>query len=323
MQQAGVGLVEVLVSLGLTLVIVIAATSAYLATRETQQTVDQAGDAHESAAFALRLLGRELMNAGFYPLVRTETAAASNTLAGYLNITGRPAYDTGLFGCEGAAFRVDTGVCDPAVAGQSDALVVGYFTNDAFGTTIGQRADCNGNDVGTAPVNVTRVGGGPASLPPQQPLFVANHYRLVDETVTVNGATTVTRSLVCRGNAAASSLAQPIVTGLDDLQLTYGVFDDESLTVDRYLTAAAVSALPAVTINGRTVNSGWARVSTVRVCVVGRTYQTVAAIAPAAGAPLTWTACDGSIVTQAASDRSVRRTYVQVFGVRNRQTATY
>jgi type IV pilus assembly protein PilW len=322
--QRGLTLVELLVSITISLIVVLAATLVYQTTRETQRTLDEAAAAHEAGAFALKAIGRDLSNAGFYPLVRTETNA-ENVIGAYLNITGQAAYDAGLFGCNGVNFDPVAGTCSGTAApNNTDAVVVGYFTTDAFGTNVGHRADCEGNDVAGAAVNATRVGSGGAGVPPLRPLFVANRYQLsAPQNTTLNGRTVTVRSLTCSGNGANGTTSTSLVAGIDDLQITYGAFVDPDNPIPaRFYTAAEIAGLGGFTTANGAARGPWWRVSAVRVCVIGRTFQTNAAIAPGA-APLTYTDCAGGTVNQDASDRSLRKTYVQVFSVRNRNTMTY
>lgn len=333
-RTAGLGLVELLVALAISLVIVLAATSVYVGTRGAQRTIDGANAAHEAGLFALRLIGRDLANAGFYPVVRVENAASVNTIQGYLNVTGRAAYETGIFGCEGGVFDVSTGTCPAVTAGAPDTLVIGYFTNDGFGSgAVGQRTDCEGNDVNaaTARYNTGRINAGGADTPPTLPLFIGNHYTLVGgagnragvtEAVSVEGRTVQTFSLGCNGTGSGANTWTAITSGLEDLQLRYGVFEDLSRTPTRFYTATEVNALTNTTIDG-VAFTPWARVSAVRVCVIARTFEAPAALASATGAPRQFENCDGGLTNQAANDRSLRKTYVQVFGLRNRQTTTF
>ena len=313
-KSQGLTLVELMIALAISMVLVLAATSMYLATRESQRSIDQASAAHEAAAYALRTLGRELMNAGFFPAVRTASADQANVLSGYSNITGRAAYDFGIFGCEGASFDPAAGTCGTATAGAPDTLVVSYYTDDSMGSSMGQRIDCTGNDVGNAAVNTSRLGTGGASAPPTLPLFVANHYTLASTTMSVEARTVTTRSLACNGNGSGTADYLPMLAGLDDLQLTYAVYGDSTRVPQRFYTASEVNALGNAVIDGETLRP-WARVVAVRICVIARTYETAAAISGGQ-----YEDCSGN---QQTGDISLRKTYVQVFGVRNRQTSTY
>lgn len=313
-RQQGLSLVEFMVAITISMVLVLAAASMYLATRESQRSIDQASSAHEAGAYALRLIGRDILNAGFYPAVRPASADQANLPSAYLNITGKTAYEFGVFGCEGAAFNPTSRTCGTAVSGAPDTLVVGYFSDDSFGISMGQRADCTGNDVAAAAENASRVGTGGASAPPSQPLFVANHYTLVGTTMNIDGRSLATRSLACLGNGAAAAGYQPLSAGIDDLQFTYAVFADGSRVPERFYTASEVNALDTLSIDGEVLRP-WARVVAVRVCVIARSYEARAALTTD-----TYEDCNGA---QKPGDGSLRKTYTQVFGLRNRQTRSY
>ena len=340
----GLGLIELMVAIAISLVLVLAATSVYLASRTTQRSIDGASAAQEVGAFAVRLIGRDLMNAGFWPAARVENAALTNVVPGYINVTAppRPAYDFGLFGCEGAVFDVATGTCPTPVPGAPDTLVVAYFTSDPIGAAIGLRTDCQGNDVAVAAINAARQGAVLPGRPPEKPLFVANHYTLVGgparlggiaEDVTERGLSRPVLSLGCNGIGSHATwdgtVWQAVVAGLDDLQFTYGVYAATSVgpgvatrTPDRFFRADEVGALPTLDIDGQ-ATPPWARVSAVRVCLVARTVDAGTALPAATNVPRTYRGCDGRDVALPDTDRDVRRTFVQVFGVRNRQGLTY
>lgn len=322
--QRGLTLVELLVAMTINLVIIIAASYLYLGTRESQRAVDQTSEVNEVGVFALRALGRDIINAGFYPAVSSE--GNDNIISSYTNLSVPTvaAYNTGIFGCEGADFDVTAGCGSPTVAA-ADSLVVAYFTNDAFGEAGGQRKDCNGNDVGTAPVNTSRVGTGSSTQPPAKPLFVANHYRLGAPTaVVVDGQAASVRSLECRGNAANSTAYQQVISNIEDFQVSYGVFSTSDRTVDKFYTAAEFSSipLPTLTIDGKSL-APWSRVVAVRICVLSRTYGAPSKLADTTGALRTYQACDGSSVQQPLTDRSTHKAYTQVFGLRNFLNKTY
>ncbi len=334
-RQRGFNLIEMLIAVGITMFMVTAAGYVYLGTRETQRAIDRASSSVETGAFALQILGRDVMNAGFYPAVMPPISIYSPTMR---RIDGYPptdfaapmAYSTGVFGCDGAKFNPLTSACDTAVTGAPDSIVINYFTNEAkkFAGEVGQRRDCTGSDVDSDPLNAARKlnsGGPPASivdpdLAPQQPLFVSNRYALSPTTtakpLVIEGQTIDTNSLACSGNGGASY--QPLLIGLDDLQFTYGVFNTEATRApDKFYTATEVNNLLTVSIDGVPM-SPWARVSAVRVCLMTRTLGGSAKIADKAGALRTYLDCADQTITQAATDPSIRKRHVQVFGVRNK-----
>jgi type IV pilus assembly protein PilW len=328
--QRGVTLVELLVALTVSLVLVLAAIAIYSTTSSSQRTLDEVNAANEAGTFALRALGRDLANAGFYPAVRTENPGGQNATPTYkqalelttTNTTLRANYGAGVFGCEGAQFNPSTASCGTTVPGDPDSLAIGYFTSDAFGTLIGQRGDCEGNDVASATANLSRRGSPPAGQPPASPIFGVNAYQLTAaQNTTVNGRTTTTRSLACAGNGDNNTTYSNLVAGIEDLQLSYAVMDSDSRVPERYLTASQVNTLGDLVVDGITY-SRWDRVTAARVCVIARTYQTSAALSPS-DAPPTYTNCDGDRVSNPSGDTSVKKTYIQVFGLRNRQGWTY
>ena len=69
--QAGLTMVELLVALAISLVLVLAATYVYLATRQSDRALERSSDAQETGVYVLQLLGREIANAGFYPASRS------------------------------------------------------------------------------------------------------------------------------------------------------------------------------------------------------------------------------------------------------------
>ncbi len=336
----GMSLIELMVAMGLSLVIVGAAAYLYLATRENQSKLDQAAGASEVGNYVLRLVGRDLGNAGFYPAAHAELALP-NVLNGYTNVTGRPAYNQGIFGCDGAPFNFTTGTCDlpvpapPGAPPPPDTLVIGYFTSDVFSGQGGQRQDCEGFDVALGTVNASRGGVAVAAAPlvaPTLPLFAANHYTLQSAAMATNASTTMTfegravttRSLLCKGlvSGAAADYSR-IISGLDDFQVLYGVSGtpaaaDQSPPVE-FMSADLVDSEGTLDVDG-VILAPWRRVVAVRVCVVSRTYESANAVS---SGPQQWQDCAGVTQTATATDRSLRKTYTQVFSVRNHLNAAY
>ena len=68
--QQGFSLIEFMVSIVISMAVVIAASYVYLNSRETQRTLSEKSMMFESARFAMDLVGRDIENAGFYPIIR-------------------------------------------------------------------------------------------------------------------------------------------------------------------------------------------------------------------------------------------------------------
>lgn len=344
-------LVELLIAMAISLVIVLAAAYLYLSSTDAQRVQDRTTARDETGAFAMQMLGRSIMSAGFYPanvppipahptqtgMYDTYPPLPSNprVATDWANPTiGWPptAFQTGIYGCDGASFNTQTSTCGAAVDGAPDTLVINYFTSDisASGAT-GQRLDCNGMDVGGDPSNTTRstdaAGAAAVNTPPRLPLFVSNRYTLSSANVLVGRGAAATMSLACSGNGSNNQGGgsgpgyQPLLAGIEDMQLTYGLYSGpDSLSPDRFYTATEVSGLSAVTINGQAL-TGWQRVVSVRVCLLTKTLGGNSRIADKAGSEKTYQNCNDQSVTQPAGVAFSRS--VEVFGVRNNLKQSY
>jgi type IV pilus assembly protein PilW len=333
----GFSLVELMTAMAVSLIVVAAAAVLFAETGQNQRALDQISNANEVGSFVLRLVGRDLANAGFYPVEAGPEGAGGSGLGVYVKPTGLPtpvdtsgklvdAYGAGLFGCEGGEdkkFIVPDGNCGESTGGnKADSLVVSYYTTDGFGATgIGHQLDCAGDNVAALPVNGS--ASAPAASSPTKPLFVANHYYLSDPdslTMKFNGQQVTTRSLRCRGLGGAEH--RELISGLDDFQVTYGVAQSmESDSKVKFFNAHVVKAQGTTApdpVTGKTF-SPWQRVVAVRVCVISKTYET-SGVSVGGG---TWTGCDGVLKTAAATDSAVRKTYTQIFGIKNHLKVLY
>jgi len=346
--QRGTTLIELMISVAITMFIVAAAAYVYLGTRETQSAIERMSTSNETGAFALQQVGRDIMNAGFYPTTMPPSVrtVASDSYPPAMGIPARTTdwtaphniYRAPIFGCEGARFNHKTATCGATVADASDSIVLNYFTYESvnFADTVGQRRDCTGADVAPAtggdPSNaVRRLNSGPIpwtnmnpDLPPQEPLFVSNFYGLNATVMAVDGQTVNTFSLACGGNGSSpfgttnTAAYQPLLAGIEDLQFTYGVFGSETTRApDRFYTATEVNALATLNIDGTDL-SPWSRVVAVRVCIMSLTLGGNTKIADKTGASRTYLNCADQTITQPASDTAIHKRHVQVFAVRNR-----
>lgn len=340
----GMTLVELMIAMAIGLLIVLAVTMIYLSTAQHQRALERRSTSQENGAFVLQLLGREIMNAGFYPATfppKIADVTQQGMYDTYPPLESSPrqatdwqnsasnwppaAYMTAIYGCDGGAFDVKAATCPTPDSSKSDTLVVNYFTSDPQAES-GFRKDCNGSWVDSDGSNAERVGlGRSKKLAPLLPLFVSNRYTLTNLNNFVDQQAVVTRSLACSGNGAnpfnTVSAYQPLIQGIKDLRIRYGVYvDDTSLMPQRFYSATEVSALPSVTILGQSY-SGWRRVTSVRVCVLTQSQGGGVRLADKQDAPATYLDCDEQSQQQ-PSGQWVHR-FVQVFGVRNALKQSY
>jgi type IV pilus assembly protein PilW len=327
-RQQGFSLIELLVALGINLVIVIAASYLYLGTSDAKRVLSQQQALNENGQYALDLIGRDIVNAGFYPAVRSTNPLAGSTTVGvvrvqpdgYTNVVaGTPAaYNSGVFGCAGQTFNTATDVCGAhtSAAVTADTIVINYFTNDAMGADVGQGFDCTRADVAGATENSARKDNT-AGLVPKAPLFVSNRYTLATTTFSIENQTIGTFSLTCNGNRGLAY--QPSIAGIEQLQFRYGVFTDSTtLQPSRFYAADAMAALGSINVGGVSKDA-WARVVAVEVCLVARGLQ-ASKLRGASNAILPYVNCAGTSVTP--TDTLARRTYRKIFALRNNLTQT-
>lgn len=308
--QLGFSLVELLVSLAISMVVVTGAAYVYLNTSQTQRVLFEKALATETAHFAMDVLGRDIENAGFYPSFRVEGTVPAEVAAVSLGAYVSPdstgtiaAYDAPVFGCMEQAYKpagtapacaAHTGVVD------ADTLVLNSFSNDAYGLDIGNRADCLRQDSANDPINNLRKNTTVA-LTPISPLFVSNRYTLTPVAMQVEGQNINTFSLACNGNGKSSSdnIYQPMVAGIDQLRFYYLIRASDS-TTSKFQRANAVVA------------ADWPNVVSIRVCLLARSMQSVKL---QGSTSYSIKDCDG--VDRAFTDGIERRIFTQVFALKN------
>jgi type IV pilus assembly protein PilW len=319
--QRGLTLVELLVSLAIGLVIALAAASAYLGTRATATAVSNMSSMNETGKLALDMIGRELQMAGYYPAIAPNSLTTVQSMGSFRNTKNAlAAFNQGLFGCDRGVFNPTTGACPSPTAGAADSVVTNYFAAAELDPdTFGSGFDCLRQKVAVDPQNATQLLNN-------RPLYVSNRFALTSTTYTVPGVaggpgrTVTTNSLACNGNGKNpnDTVYQPIFDGIEDMSFTYGVHAGTgSLSPGTYYSAAEVTALP--TAGGLT---GWQRVTAVRACVLTRSLDNVRT-QDKAGSLRTYANCRGSMITYAATDRTLHKKYERVFAIRNNLNGTY
>lgn len=328
-KERGFSLIELMIALVINLALVIAAANLYLDSSNTRRALAEQQSVDESGQFALDMIGRVLVNAGFYPAIRAlDTGRERLQVDVYTNVVaGAPvAFDSGVFGCSAMRFQGEGCVAHPSSSITADTLVVNYFTNDAMGSKIGQRMDCAGGNVGLSAENIDRLDNNASAATyssnnlgstPKTPLWVSARFTLNPVTFNQDGQSIKTASLACSGNRASAYM--PAINGIEDLQFRYGVFaDPETRQATAFYSASQMAVLANLEIDAQTRNA-WSRVSSVEVCLLARGLSPTK-LTSSPNAVSTYIDCKGMRVT--TKDNFIRRVYRKIFALRNNLTQT-
>ena len=189
-KQAGLSLIELMISITLGLILMAAATSSMLSTKNTYQVNDDLSRAQENGRLALDLMVKDLRMAGYREPSNGDAPAFFNT---------------------GACGSIDPCTNNGEGAGtSSDRLAVQFDPPEA-----GAELDCTGAAVGAKDV-------------------IANIY-YVSNNAGIN-------SLSCRSfNVTTGVLGnpQPLIDGIDSLQVLYGIGSGDSVT--RFVSSDSVA----------------------------------------------------------------------------------
>ena len=317
----GFSLIEVMISLAIGLIMVVAVFSAYLGASTAGRIAEAQGRMNEDAQTALTVLTQQLRMAGNNPTQpdRTEKSRRNPAYnpydaATFVNIpaTASPS-SFSIRGCSKnfsnitSATRLDALVCPNGTGYSANSIAVSYEA-DAFNsiqTDPGIPADCLGAALTSTQVNF------PAENP-SGPYF----YSVAENRFYIDVSTANVPSLYCKGNGQ-NSLAQPLVENIEDLQLTYGVVkaltaaaDLKTASISGYLQANEFMAKIALPDDA----ARWAQVVAVRICIVARSEAKVATDLASAR----YTKCDGNI-ENAPLDLRLRRAYTTTVVLRNRR----
>jgi type IV pilus assembly protein PilW len=323
----GLSLIELLVSLAVGLLIVLAAVSSYVGAAQAGRMAEAQMRMNEDAQAALAILTQHLRMAGNNPDqpnryldTRRNPVYAPSTLASTFTPTG-----FAIRGCASTfsniktAKRLDDLVCAPGGPGsRTPHSIAVTYEADAFNTVptaSKDPTDCLG--YGLTPETATlavATAAGPAVS--QVPYFVADNRFYIGTSTTV-----VSPSLYCKGKGGA----QPLVENIEDMQFTYG------LTPTAPSAAGAFGYVQAVPPNAGASHPGtannqaivrpavadeaaeWARVASVQICIVVRSEKPVVSEAASAA----YRKCDGTLEKH-PPDLRLRRAYSATVALRNR-----
>lgn len=322
----GFSLIELMVSMIIGLIISIAAVSAYLSASGASRMAEAQGRMNEDAQAALTILTQQLRMAGNNPdqvnrIDNDDPTLSSRHNPVYLPMPTSPGFTTtfaltafGIRGCDGvfsnitAAPALDQLLCAPDDA-QPDSIAVSYEA-DTFNTvpTPGNLpTDCLG-------IPLTSNTAFLPTLASSAAVNATVTYAVADNRFYI-GTSAAIPSLYCKGNGI-NSTPQALVENIEDIQFTYGTVSaltpNETLTiapVAGYLSANEITSLAALTDAER-----WAKVITVRICVLVRSEGLVAPNSASAQ----YRKCDGTLEA-APPDLRLRRAYSTTVVLRNRR----
>ena len=316
----GFSLIELMVSMAIGLMIAAAAFSAYLGAAGASKAAEAQGRMNEDAQAALTILTQQLRMAGGNPNQpnRTDKSRRNPVYMPYDLTTFKIAPPLSTFsirGCDrtfsdiATATRLDDLNCAAGANVSPDSIAVSYEA-DTF-NTVPTAANLPTDCLGVKLKEITPDWNDPVTEPSY---YVASNLFYIGTSPSI-----VAPSLYCKGNGVASA-AHPLVENIEDMQFTYGAVESSTaatdtttavvagyLTADQVRTQLNMAALPNDA-------ERWAKVITVRICVLVRSEAPVATDSASAR----YLKCDGTLQT-APSDLRLRRAYHATVVLRNRR----
>lgn len=274
--QSGFSLVELMVSLTIGMVVILFVTSLFLQGKASTRLQDENNRMQEDGRAAMNLLGRNIKQAWFGEPVLILPGGLLTEFRGQ-----------GLFACDND-FTAQNNFANLACGGGGNpALQVSYQTNNVADATIGTGVDCNGQVV--APdANNNR--------------FVTNRFYLGRPANETNLA------LYCVGSGNPA-IAQPLLSNVEAMVLTYGVDTNRDKSADVFTTSAATALVNAPATPGLQGFPAFKDVVSVGVCLQLVSLNQVSPIKQ------TYTGCNG--VQTTATDNRYRLILSNVFAVRS------
>lgn len=310
----GFSLIELMISLSIGLLILIASLSAYQGASKASKLAEAQVRMNEDAQAALGMLTQQLRMAGYNPIQVGRTDASRHN-----PVYGPKTYATGsdfaLRGCDGpfsnvtTAARIDDLRCEVGARG---SIAVSYEA-DLFNTvpTAGRPTDCLGFNLD--PITTTFPAEEPSAPDTTAVYYVADNRFYI-----ANAAPRATPSLYCKGNGE-DSVALPLVENVEDMQFTYGAAADsndvKTAPVAGYLSAQAIGQLAPQLTTVPADAERWGKVISVRVCVLVRSDAPV--LADSASAQ--YYNCANPSTRVSAPDLRLRRAYFTTVVLRNRR----
>ncbi len=317
----GLSMIELMVSLVIGLIVMIAIVSAYLGSAGASRMAEAQGRMNEDAQAALTILTQQLRMAGNNPKQTNYPSAAPGDP---LPLSDRnPVFPAGSYilrGCDGTfsniagatpAADIPALICATGTNALPDSIAIRYEAEkfNTVPTSGGAATDCLGQSLTTVTGTHPVWDAATAAVNPAAPIT----YTVAENRFYIGTSTVIkSPSLYCKGNGGVNP--QPLVENVEDMQFVYGTAPSTAttLSVGGYLSAANIlsdSGLAALADDP----SRWSKVMTVRICVLVRSELPV--VSDAASAQ--YIQCDGTLNTS-PPDLRLRRAYTTTVVLRNR-----
>jgi type IV pilus assembly protein PilW len=326
--SGGFSLIELLVSMAIGLVIMVAVMSAYLGSAGAGRMAEAQSRMNEDGQTALGILAQHIRMSGNNPDQPNRVDSINPALTSVRN----PVYGVTSHVLSGTATTSNFSIrgCDGTFTDITSALALDNLTCVAGGTStvadsiaVSYEAD----RFNTIPTNAGRptdcLGRATPIVTAALPTIVAGTSTMANVTYTVadnrfyiaTPGEPAPKSLYCKGNGDANP--QPLVENIDTMQFQYGTLStattSTTATVAGYLHATEVDGLVTVPPDASGATQ-WGKVVTVRICVLVRSEAEVAPDAASAQ----YLDCAGALVTN-PPDLRLRRAYTTTVVLRNRR----
>jgi type IV pilus assembly protein PilW len=298
LHQAGVSLVELMIGLVIGMILVVAASSIYLFSKQSFNSSTETSQLEENGRFAINLLTKYIQSAGF---VMVNPASPAPQVPVDSKISG---CDFGLTNPTAPTSATDL-VCltaTPTGARRSASLYV-YTETDTYNGTGSsfQGFDCVGNS--STAITVTQGGVSTTTNQTKSYFFIGN------TTVQTPNGTVSMGQLSCLSDTSTSSAGvqtyqvQPLMPGIEQLAFNYLL----PSTIDPNTAQVSTTATALTTAT-------WPSVLAVDVCVLAKSIQ-----AGGNDTGTTYTDCYGSAITATAGE--VYRTFRATVRLRNQTSS--
>lgn len=283
-RQAGLSIVEVLVSLVIGLVVVGAVLMSYITSGQTNKLQAAYAQMNEDAQIGLYILSRDLLLAGYAQALGVDPTTFK---------FGRTYSNRPVFGCDlgfvsprtsGAVACATTGTAGPAIEMVYEADVTNTVPSGGF------PSDCLGASLESLQQSVVGTGGTTTFY------ITRNRYYLSE-------GNTGRSELHCA--SSLNNTGQPLVDNVQGMKLWYGEANPaDPRQIVRYVSAA----------NVKDSGADFGYVVSVRVCLLMRSSEPVLTGEDSAN----YLDCDA--VSQTSPDRHVRRAFFTTTALRNKMT---